>query len=156
MSDTMERTENEVEAQDEAQADSTEAKVRAKTTYLDPTTVEALDELPDNPKITRENTGRSKIYHNLLEKIAEQGVDNKWRPLAKFGTPGGAKTVANGLNRQIAGEIGDEKGQVKPDMVKDIPEYEGFRWVFDSRRVPNDEGKVESVLYAKLVEVEDQ
>jgi hypothetical protein len=160
MSDTatVDEVQAEVEADAEAQAEGTEVekKERAKTTYFDPTAVDALDELPDNPKIKREGGGRAKIYHDLLEKIAEQGVDNKWRPLARFGTSSGAKTVALALNRQVAGEIGEEKGQVKPDQVKDIPEYEGFNWVFDSRRVPseNDPDKIESVLYAKLVENE--
>lgn len=131
-----------------------EKKERAKTTYFTADTMEALDDLPENPKVVRQGGGRSKIYHGLLETIAEAGVDNKWRPLARFGTSSGAKTVALALNRQVAGEVGEDKGQVKPDQVKDIPEYEGFRWVFDSRRVPSedDPAKIESVLYAKLVE----
>lgn len=134
-----------------------EAKERAKTTYVtDFSAIEALDELPDNPKIKREGGGRSKIYHNLLEQVAEQGVDGKWRMLARFGTSSGAKTVALALNRQVEGKIGEGEGMVKPAQVKSIPEYEGFHWTFDSRRVPNeqDPSKMESVLYCKLVEDE--
>lgn len=154
MTDTQVEQEQEQE-QVEGTEPEGEKKERAKTTYFDPTAVEALDELPENPKSHRTGGGgRAKIYLNLLEAIAEQGVDNKWRPLARFGTSAGAKTVANALNRQVRGEIGEEKGQVKPDQVKDIPEFEGYHWLFDSRRVPSEDNpeKIESVLYAKLVE----
>lgn len=131
---------------------------RAKTTYLDPTAVEALDDLPENPKVKREGGGRAKVYMNLLEKVAEQGVDNKWRSIARFGTKTGAKTVALALNRQVEGKIGEGEGMVKPDQVKAIPEYDGYRWVFDSRRVPSetDPDVIESVLYAKLVPTEGE
>lgn len=138
--------------------ESTEPKAeRAKTTYLNVDEVEALDDLPENPKVVREGGGRAKVYMNLLERVAEQGVDGKWRSLARFGTKTGAKTVALGLNRQVEGKIGEGEGLVKPDQVRQIPEYDGYRWVFDSRRVPNetDPSKIESVLYCKLVPVED-
>lgn len=151
---TSEPVEGATASGDTAATAEPEKKERAKTTYFDPTEVQALDELPENPKVTRTGGGRDKIYLHLLEQIAEQGVDNKWRPLARFGTSSGAKTVANSLNRQVAGEIGEEKGQVKPAQVKEIPEFQGHTWLFDSRRVPSetDPEKVESVLYAKLVE----
>ena len=144
----------EVEAEVEGTEPEGEKKERAKTTYFDPTAVDALDELPADPKRTHTGGGRAKVYMNLLEAIAEQGVDDKWRPLARFGTSAGARTVANSLNRQVRGQIGEEKGQVKPDQVKAIPEFEGYHWLFDSRRVPSEtvEGKIESILYAKLVE----
>lgn len=129
---------------------------RAKTTYLDPT-AEALDDLPENPKVTRAGGGRAKVYHTLLEQVAEQGVDNKWRSLARFGTKTGAKTVALALNRQVQGKIGEGEGLVKPEQVKDIPEYQGVKWLFDSRRVPSEANPevIESVLYCKLVSDED-
>lgn len=139
--------------QGEAQGEKVE---RAKTTYLDPEAVEALDDLPENPKVKREGGGRAKVYMNLLEKVAEQGVDGKWRSIARFGTRTGAKTVALALNRQVEGKIGEGEGLLKPDQVKQIPEYDGYKWVFDSRRVPSeaDENVIESVLYARLVPVE--
>lgn len=147
MSDTEVLDQEEVEAEAEAEASNGKAK-RASTTYFDPSAVEALDDLP---KQERTNTGRSKIYFNLLEKIAEQGVDNKWRPLAQFGTGTGARTVATSLNKQVDGNIGDGKGQVKVENVRMIPEYEGHKWVFDARRVPGENDQVNSILYAKLV-----
>lgn len=153
----MTMTENdeitEVDTEVEAEAEKTE---RAKTVYLDPTAVEALDELPENPKVGRSGGGRAKVYLTLLEKVAEQGVDGKWRSLARFGTRTGAKTVALALNRQVEGKIGDGEGFVKPNQVKQIPEYDGHKWEFDSRRVPSEDDpeKIESVLYARLVPTE--
>jgi hypothetical protein len=162
MSDTdtqvdTEATEAEVihgstEGQAEEATEADEHK-RPKTAYAGADfEMEALDELPDNPRAGT-GAGRSKIYYSLLEQVAEQGIDNKWRPLARFGTSTGAKTVATTLNRQVEGKIGEGKGLIKKEQVRDIPEYDGCHWVFDSRRVPSDteEGKIESVLYAKLV-----
>lgn len=147
--------ENDEQAQAEGtEAEPTEGKVeRAKTTYLNVDEVEALDDLPENPKVKREGGGRAKVYMNLLERVAEQGADGKWRSLARFGTKTGAKTVALALNRQVEGLIGEGEGMIKPSQVKAIPEYDGFKWVFDSRRVPSesDPEKIESVLYCKLV-----
>lgn len=138
----------------EPEAAEGEKVERAKTTYIDPAAMEAIDDLPENPKVKREGGGRAKVYENLLTAVAEQGVDGKWRPLARFGTKTGAKTVALAMNRQVEGKIGEGEGLVNPKQVKAIPEYQGFKWVFDSRRVPSetDPEVIESVLYCKLVE----
>ena len=156
MTDTNTEAEAEVLNPEGTEAEATEAEksTRPKTLYAGTDfDMEALDELPDNPKVTRTGGGRAKVYFDLLEKVAEAGVDGKWRLLARFGTSTGAKTVALALNRQVAGKIGEGKGLVHPDAVRDIPEYEGHKWVFDSRRVPDPENaeKVNSILYAKLV-----
>jgi len=163
MSDTLVENEQDQvtdeapETDAEGEGENKNKKERAKTTYFDPTAVDALDELPENPKITRSGGGREQVYAKLLNAIAEQGVDGKWRPLARFGTSSGAKTVANMMNRQVEGKIGDGPGLVKETQLKEIPEFEGVRWTFDSRRVPNeaDPAKIESILYAKLVEVDE-
>lgn len=157
MTDTMIEEGTDTTAEGTEPVEGAEAKAeRAKTTYLDPEAVEALDDLPENPKVKREGGGRAKVYMNLLEKVAEQGVDGKWRSLARFGTKTGAKTVALALNRQVEGKIGEGEGLVKPSQVKQIPEYDGYKWVFDSRRVPSeaDPKVIESVLYCKLVPTE--
>lgn len=159
--DTMTDTQNDAETQSEPQGteQGTEATEngenkaeRAKTVYFGLEDMEAVEDLPD--QVRAKSAGRSRVYFNLLEKVAEQGVDNKWRPLAKFGTGTGARTVATTLNKQVDGKIGEGKGQVKPDQVRDIPAYEGHRWVFDARRVPGEGDTLNSILYCKLVEVE--
>lgn len=91
-----------------------------------------LDELP-----AAEPAGRALIYDDLLGGIiSNEGLHNKWVPVAEFKTRAGAKTAQN--------EIG--KGN------RSIPKAKpGHSWSFGSRilKANDDPTKRYSVLYAR-------
>lgn len=143
------------QAEVEGNGDGESTRKRARTIYAgsDELPMESLDELPEN-----EPVGRSRLYFDLLTAVAEDG-DNlgRWHVLARFGTANGAKAVAKSMNKQVATMAGELTGDkaLPEDQFKDIPQYEGYRWEFDSRRVASegtDPTKRDSILYVRLVE----
>lgn len=116
----------------------------------------SLDELPaEPPRAVR--TGSSQYFEMLSAIGDDESRIGKWTPIAQFGTPGGAKAIATQLNKQVAGHVnveGQEKvrGYLDPQTLRRIPEYDGWTWVFDSRRTTLDDGSEGSTLYAKIVE----
>lgn len=123
--------------------------------------LEALDELPES-----EPTGRSRLYFDLLTRVAEGETPLKWHRIATFHTPTGAKQVASTINKQVAGTL------KKEEDARELPAYDGYHWQFAARKVAatvtvtNEEtGEKEtqphpdphardSVLFARLVEGE--
>lgn len=156
--------------QDEA-VDGTEAtegtkRTHAKTTYLGKgLDMEALDDLPDSAP-----AGRSRLYFDILEAVAaDEDNLSKWHPIARFGTDNGANSVKNQLNKQVQGKVLTEdqakvpakerpaevRGFIDPAVVRDIPEYDGWHFEFEARKVASESGKIgarDSILYARLVE----
>lgn len=147
----------------ESESNEDEAK-RAKTSYAGRDfAMEVLDDLPENAE-----GGRSRIYFDILQAIAEDSENlGRWHVVAKFGTDQGAVTVANNLNKQVAGKVLTEdqaaipaterpaevRGFIKPEECKDIPEYDGWHYEFDARKVASTRiGHRDSVLYARLVQ----
>lgn len=116
---------------------------------------EALDELPETMPV-----GRSRVYFDLLTMVAEDQENlGKWHPIAKFATATGGKNVATTMTKQVEGRLTEkEKAQ---GAEKDIPEYEGWKWEFDARRVAVDPADPrsadptarDSVLYCRIVQV---
>lgn len=172
MTDTQVKVEGEIEVPGDTQVEGTEGaeaqRTHAKTTYagrgFDLT---AVDELPESAP-----TGRSRLYFDILEAVANDN-DNlgKWHPIARFGTDTGASSVKNQMTKQVQGKVLDEeqakvpakdrdqstRGFITPDQVREIPEYEGWHFEFESRKVASESGKIgarDSILYARLVENE--
>lgn len=163
VTEAVETEATEAEAQDEGTK-----RTHAKTTYAGKGfDLAAVDELPDSAP-----AGRSRIYFEILEAVAND-TDNlaKWHPIARFGTDNGASSVKNQLTKQVTGKVLNEdqakvpakdrdpstRGFITPDQVRDIPEYEGWHFEFESRKVPAESGKIgarDSILYARLVQNE--
>lgn len=154
--------------QDQEQETGTEEAKRthAKTTYLGKgLEMEVLDDLPVNAP-----AGRSRLYFDILEAVAaDEDNLSKWHPIAHFGTDNGANSVKNQLNKQVEGKVLTEdqakipakdrpsevRGFIDPAVVRDIPEYDGWHFEFEARKVASQSGKIgarDSILYARLVE----
>lgn len=114
-----------------------------------------LDELPEQAKAER-TYGASTLYHDMLVAVAEDEANlGKWHKIADFGTVQGAGGIATNLNKQVAGNIGEGKGQLRPNEVRNLPTYEGWHFEFAGVKVPKPEGaegERVSQLYARLVE----
>jgi hypothetical protein len=159
--DVVEGAEVEVEVDVEAEAAKSGKRGPGSVTYFGKglESLPALDELPEQTAKERTTRGPSHQYLDMLTAVANDADRvGKWVPLAKFGTEGGARSVSNSLNKQVAGQVNVEgaekvRGYLDPKQVRQIPEFEGWTWTFDHRRVANDDGTDGSVLYAKLVEV---
>lgn len=165
MTDTMTDTQA-TETEVEVEATEGTKRTHAKTQYAGKAfELEAVDDLPDNVK-----AGRSRLYFDILEAVANDN-DNltKWHPIARFGTDNGAFSVKNQMNKQVQGKVLTEdqakvpakerdsstRGFITPEQVREIPEYEGWHFEFEARKVPSESGKIgarDSVLYARLVE----
>lgn len=141
-------------------------RTHAKTTYLGKgLEMEAVDDLPDSAP-----AGRSRLYFDILEAVAaDEDNLSKWHPIARFGTDNGANSVKNQLNKQVQGKVLTEdqakvpakdrpaevRGFIDPAVVRDIPEYDGWHFEFEARKVASESGKIgarDSILYARLVE----
>lgn len=169
MTDTQVKDQDTTQVQGSENGEGTEAqRTHAKTTYagrgFDLT---AVDELPESAP-----TGRSRLYFDILEAVANDN-DNlgKWHPIARFGTDTGASSVKNQMTKQVQGKVLDAeqaaipakdrdqatRGFITPDQVREIPEYDGWHFEFESRKVASESGKIgarDSILYARLVENE--
>lgn len=165
--DTQVQDEQEVDTEATENGEGTK-RTRTKAQYLGKgLEMEALDDLPENAR-----AGRSQLYFAILEAVAAD-EDNlgKWHPIAKFGTDTGANSVKAQMNKQVAGKVMTEaqaelkakdrpaevKGWITPDQVREIPEYDGWHFEFEARKVPAESGKIgarDSILYARLVENE--
>lgn len=161
-----EETTEATEAEDtEAEGTEKAKRTHAKTTYVGKGfEMEALDDLPESAP-----AGRSRLYFDILEAVAGDSENlQKWHPIARFGTDNGASSVKNQLNKQVQGKVLTEdqakvpakerdastRGFITPDQVRDIPEYEGWHFEFESRKVASESGKIgarDSMLYARLV-----
>lgn len=161
-----EQTTEATEAEGTEAVDGEGKRTRAKTTYAGKGfELEALDELPESVK-----AGRSRVYFDILEAVANDSDNlSKWHPIARFGTDNGASSVKNQLTKQVQGKVltaeqakvpakeRDEstRGFISPDQLRELPEYEGWHFEFESRKVPSESGKIgarDSILYARLVQ----
>lgn len=124
----------------EAEAPATEAsengapRTRRMPTYVDVSTVEGLDELPEEAP-----SGRKLQYFNMLSQIAER-EPGKFYLIAQFQT-------ANGASNAVKGLAGYESRKGHVDPTTKIPEGE---WEFRAIKVAVGNAK-HSNLYAKLV-----
>lgn len=161
---SAEPTAEPVEEGAEPQEETTK-RTHAKTTYVGKGfEMEALEDLPESAP-----AGRSRLYFDILEAVANDHDNlSKWHPIARFGTDNGAPSVKNQLTKQVQGKVLTEdqakvpakdrdastRGFITPDQVRDIPEYEGWHFEFESRKVASQSGKIgarDSILYARLV-----
>lgn len=169
MSDTMqdEMTEATGEGVEISPRTGKPKRTHAKTTYVGREGFElaAVEDLPDNAP-----AGRRRLYFDILEAVANDNENlGKWHPIARFGTDMGANSVKNQLNKQVAGKVLTEeqakvpaknrpegtRGFILPEVVREIPEYDGWHWEFDARKVASESGKIgarDSILYCRLVE----
>lgn len=155
----IEPTAEEVATAEEAVATGVRGRAQVKYFGQEGFEPEVLDELPEPAQVDRAYAP-SHLYWDLLVAVAGD-VDNagKWHKIAEFGSANGAQSIATDLNKQVAGNVGEERGQLRPSAVRNIPEYEGKAFVFQGvKTVKKDaagavvEGERASALYAKLVD----
>lgn len=155
----IEPTAEEVATAEEAKETGIRGRAQVKYFGQEGFEPEVLDELPEQAPADRAYAP-SHLYWDLLVAVAGD-VDNagKWHKIAEFGSANGAQSIATDLNKQVAGNIGEERGQLRPSAVRNIPEYEGKNFVFQGvKTVKKDaegnviEGERASALYAKLVD----
>jgi len=118
----------------EAEGNGQAKRTRRMPTYVDVSTVEGLDELPDEAP-----SGRKLQYFNMLSQLAQR-EPGKFYPVTQFQTPTGARNAVKAL----AGYTNRKGEFVAPTTT--IPEGE---WEFRDRKIAVGAGK-HSILYAKL------
>jgi len=152
----------------DASADAKSNRGRAGVSYLGKgLNLEVLDELPDSI-VAEQGSRKSRQYYEILENVGENAETyGKWVPIVKFSTPNGAMAVCNRFRKQLQGHVMDDataelpakerdakfRGWLTPEQTTEIPEYEGWHWEFDFRRVNSDRGPndLDSILYAKIL-----
>lgn len=153
-------------------ADTKSNRGRAGVSYLGKgLNLEVLDELPDSI-VAEQGSRKSRQYYEILENVGENAETyGKWVPIVKFSTPNGAMAVCNRFRKQLQGHVMDDataelpakerdakfRGWLTAEQTTEIPEYEGWHWEFDFRRVNSDRGPndLDSILYAKILPDED-
>jgi hypothetical protein len=155
-------------AEGEIEAEVKSNRGRAGVSYLGKgLELEVLDELPASVEAEKESR-KSRQYYDILESVGENAATyGKWVPIVKFSTPNGAMAVCNRMRKQLQGNVMDEesaekpakdrnpdyRGWLTPDQTTEIPEYEGWHWEFDFRRVNSERGanELDSILYARIL-----